>query len=313
MNCKEKEKCTSMLSIQSCMRTTALGVFLATLTVGLNAQTTTNTQQVSSFSVEAPITLAAIQSTLTPNIPANILASITGGAVEIRSRIVMVAAEPPGTNPTLRVNAFLVAPGSPAQTPVAAQSQTLFSYVMRVDQIILSNSPTRGVTFIGTVTTNDMVSPFGSLVGATIIVSTGYTVSGSTTTFSNLAVVAPGLAVIYSARPTGTLTLAAGAGGGTGGTPGNRAPIAVAGPQGLVTTLPEVQLDASASSDPDGDPITFSWKSVGRPVNILDANTAKPRVQLFGNGFGDYTFEVTVTDNRGASSTARVTISYNGQ
>lgn len=300
-----------MSRIQSCMRPLAATVFVALFSTVASAQTTPNsTQQVTSFSVESTVPLTSIQSTLTPNIPANLLASINGGAVEVRERIVLIPSNPPGSNPTIRVDAFLVAPGSPDQTPPAAQSQSLFTFTARVDEIIVSKSPTQGVTFIATVTSNDQATPFGNLTGATVIISTGYTVSGSTTNFANLAVVAPGIGVIYSKKATGTLALQTTT---TGGTSGNRPPVAVAGPQGLTTTLPEVQLDASGSSDPDGDPITFSWKSVGREVNIIDANTAKPRVQLFGNGFGDYTFEVTVSDNKGGSSTARVTISYSGQ
>jgi hypothetical protein len=300
--------------IQSCMRPLTSGVFLALFTLGLSAQTTpSTTQQVSAFSVESTVPLNSIQSTLTPSIPANILASISGGALEVRERIVLVAATPPGTNPTLRIDSFLVAPGSPSQTPTAAQSQGLFSLVIRVDEIIVSAAPTRGVTFIGTVTSNAQATPFGSLVGGTVIVSTGYTVSGSTTTFSNVTVVAPGIGVIYSKTAEGTLTLST-VTGGTGGTPGNRAPVAVAASlQGLSTTLPEITLDASGSSDPDGDTLTYSWVSVGRAVNIIDPKTAKPRVQFAGNGFGDYTFEVTVTDTKGASATARITISYSGQ
>ena len=67
-----------------------------------------------------------------------------------------------------------------------------------------------------------------------------------------------------------------------------------------------VALDGSASFDPDGDPITYAWKQVsGTPVSLTVSgaaatfNAAPP---------GVYEFQLTVTDNKGASDTDNVVV-----
>ena len=92
-------------------------------------------------------------------------------------------------------------------------------------------------------------------------------------------------------------------------TPSNHPPVADAGPN--QTTMGHyIQLDGSKSYDPDGDPITFSWRVAGaKPADIYSATTATPTV-MFLQGFGDYVFELTVTDDKGARSTATTTVNY---
>ncbi len=88
----------------------------------------------------------------------------------------------------------------------------------------------------------------------------------------------------------------------------NKPPVANAGPdqtiecdrRGIVT------LDGSASSDPDGDPITYEWKQVsGTPVT-LTVSGAKATFAAAPPGV--YKFQLTVTDDKGASSTDNVVI-----
>jgi hypothetical protein len=91
--------------------------------------------------------------------------------------------------------------------------------------------------------------------------------------------------------------------------PANRPPVADAGPD-FVTMEPETRLDGSKSYDPDGDPITFAWRVAGpRQAEIQNANTPNPVVR-FLQGFGDYVFELTVTDPWGLTSTDTVRIRY---
>jgi hypothetical protein len=90
----------------------------------------------------------------------------------------------------------------------------------------------------------------------------------------------------------------------------NIAPVAKAGddrsiifPAGLIT------LDGSGSYDPDGQVAAYSWKMISGTgsVTILNSSTAKPGIQ--GLLIGDYIFQLTVTDNAGASSVDDIKIS----
>jgi hypothetical protein len=72
----------------------------------------------------------------------------------------------------------------------------------------------------------------------------------------------------------------------------------------------EVLLDASESSDPDGDALSFQWTRTSGPnVPINNANQAVASVQTIGPG--TYQFSVEVTDGRGGSDTATVTFTVN--
>jgi len=87
----------------------------------------------------------------------------------------------------------------------------------------------------------------------------------------------------------------------------NRAPIASAGPNAEIPRDSRSNLDASASYDPDGDTISFSWRQVSGPNTMYmeNRNSANPTIIPITNGV--YVFEVTVTDNL-LSSTDQVTI-----
>jgi hypothetical protein len=102
-------------------------------------------------------------------------------------------------------------------------------------------------------------------------------------------------------------------GGGGGGNPppngNNRPPVANAGPD-FETTAFIAPLNGSLSFDPDGDPITYSWRSLGPlSTEIYGSTSARPQVRFTGN-WGTYTFELTVTDSHGASSTDTVSVGF---
>ncbi|MGH9674078.1 MAG: PKD domain-containing protein, partial [Bryobacteraceae bacterium] len=86
----------------------------------------------------------------------------------------------------------------------------------------------------------------------------------------------------------------------------NRPPVASAG-QSFSTFFRDVTLDGSASVDPDGDAITFQWVSVGGAATIADPTAVRPRVQLPATP-GEYQFELTVTDSKGASTKTNVVV-----
>lgn len=89
----------------------------------------------------------------------------------------------------------------------------------------------------------------------------------------------------------------------------NSPPVASAGASQTVTTGTTVTLDASGSTDPDGNPLTYSWTLVGKPegstATITNANSA--RATLVPEFPGVYTVTVSVSDGD-RTSEATVTI-----
>lgn len=95
-------------------------------------------------------------------------------------------------------------------------------------------------------------------------------------------------------------------------TGGNQPPVADAGPDQIGVPAGTITLDGSGSYDPDGDPITFEWSQVaGPPVSISGMNQARA---TFTAAEGQtYSFRLTVRDDRGAQTIARVTVSTSQQ
>jgi hypothetical protein len=99
-------------------------------------------------------------------------------------------------------------------------------------------------------------------------------------------------------------------GGGTGGA--NRPPVANAGPDRTVNQH-FITLDGTASFDPDGNPVTYRWRSIGnKQANIINAETPTPTINAFNGGPGEYIFELTVTDSFGAFTVDTVRIILSG-
>jgi hypothetical protein len=98
-------------------------------------------------------------------------------------------------------------------------------------------------------------------------------------------------------------------GGGT--TSGNHPPVANAGPN-QPHAGPDITLDGTGSSDPDGDPITCSWRVVAPPAAwIYNPNSCTTGANL-SSGVGEYIFELTVADTSRATSSAFTTVTYVG-
>jgi len=86
--------------------------------------------------------------------------------------------------------------------------------------------------------------------------------------------------------------------------PTNEAPSAYAGEDQTVTSGNTVTLDASGSSDPDGDELTFTWVQIAGPtVSINDDTFNAPQV----SSETTLTFELTVNDGE-LTDTDTVTI-----
>ena len=100
--------------------------------------------------------------------------------------------------------------------------------------------------------------------------------------------------------------------------PVNKPPVANAGhpgPDQNVNAGSLVTLDGSASYDPDGNPLTYSWRQTDGPSVMLNSTTSRtvaftaPSVST--NAATALTFALTVTDPGGLSDTDTVHINVN--
>ena len=91
----------------------------------------------------------------------------------------------------------------------------------------------------------------------------------------------------------------------------NDTPIADAGPDQIVDLGQTVTLDGTASSDPEMDPLQYSWiQTAGPAVTLVGSNTANPTFTA-PDGPGTITFELTVTDDEGLTDTDTVDVRLN--
>jgi len=97
------------------------------------------------------------------------------------------------------------------------------------------------------------------------------------------------------------------------GSEGNQPPTADAGADQTVAGGSTVDLDGSASSDPDGDPLSFSWtQTAGSAVTLTGADTATPSFTA-PNAIATLTFELTVDDGNGGVDTDSVNVNVANQ
>ena len=94
-------------------------------------------------------------------------------------------------------------------------------------------------------------------------------------------------------------------------TASNRAPFADAGSDQSVFLGAGASLTAAASSDPDGDTLTYEWSFASRPAGSAAALAGGSSVaaSFTPDVVGDYTVSLTVTDPAGASATDTVVVS----
>jgi len=266
---------------------------------------TTAPTSITALSIERVLTLSNILTTLTPNVSPAILASLSGGAEEIRTRLIYN----PQQN-TVTETTFLVASGSPLPTPLGVDvtGSTIQSYVLSVSQIYTSCKPTPSLLIVGTITSAS-ASPYAGFQGAVAAISLGYT-TDNPALINNVAEVIAGSVLAYSASGAGTLTF----------------PVVTVTPPGSTTGAPTVVLnpappasgslqvfqnpsyfDASGSTDPNKLALTYSWSSTP-PVNFLPSNTVPNPTVYFVSGTGNYTITVTVTDSAGKASSQTFTV-----
>ncbi len=294
------------MKIRSLVATLALALLLV-----LSSSVPATAQTLQAFNIERTIALNNILTTITPNLSADKLAALAGGALEIRE----VLAYNPQSN-TLTSTVFAVPTGSPTPTPavvLANLGPALLAVVtMTVDRIYVTTKPFMSVMFVGTDTQSNLTL-YGTFLGAASTVSVGFTADDPPKVNTVIETVA-GAIVLYSPAATvNTFTVKlppSGGGGGGGGT----TPTVVITPANQTVLTKEVALDASQSTDPNGLALTFQWSVVGSGnVSLLHGNAAVATAQLNGNGPNTYTFKVTVTDSAGNTADGTTTVTYLGR
>jgi hypothetical protein len=259
---------------------------------------------------ERAATLTDILTTLTPNLPANELASIASGAQEIREIFIYNSQQG-----TITSTVFLVAAGAPLPTPnFNFQTGVIQSTTITISQILTSCSPVPSLLIVGTVSNSSTTGVYGNLTGAPAAISIGYT-TATPPAINNVVEVIAGAVAAYSAAGTGTVTFPAVPvvpPGSTGGVV-----ITVTSPQlgTLVGGTKVIQvgqnpllLDASTSTGTG--PLTFTWSTLGSPVNFT--GTGKPgQILVTFPSKGDFTIQLTVTDsNTGVTTMFSVILEF---
>jgi hypothetical protein len=299
-----RKKGENMKSFRSLGGALSIAALLGLLLVSIPA----SAQTLNSLTMERAVSLTNIFTTITPNVPANVLASIASGAVEIR--------EQTNYNPaasTLTSNAFLVPAGSPNPTNLGTvpPSSFLAVFATAIDKIYITAS---SVQIVGTISQSS-ATPFGNYQGAPATFSFGFTKDTPPKINTVIETIA-GAAGFYSPAATGTfsITQPTTPGGGPGSGTGVTVVVnGVTGNQSIQTTVNQVNLDASASTSSNAGALTYTWSipqgSPSASISFPGGNTAKPFVQLT-SGKVTYVIVLTVTDATGATGTATLTISY---
>jgi hypothetical protein len=91
-------------------------------------------------------------------------------------------------------------------------------------------------------------------------------------------------------------------------------PVAEAGSDQTVGEGATVTLDGSASTDPNGDPVTYHWEQIGGPtVTLSDPNAAQPTFTApsVSSGGATLTFRLTVDDGTHTSQPDSVDVVIN--
>ncbi|POP52728.1 PKD domain-containing protein, partial [Zhongshania marina] len=94
----------------------------------------------------------------------------------------------------------------------------------------------------------------------------------------------------------------------------NSAPTANAGPDQNVTTSFLATLDGSASSDADGDPLSYSWTITSKPSGSASTISFSTDVDAFftPDRDGQYVFQLIVNDGHANSAPDSITVTSSG-
>jgi ribosomal protein L14 len=174
---------------------------------------------------------------------------------------------------------------------------------------IVISLPTSSTTLTGSGTDPDgtIVSYAWTRVSGPTTFTLG-TANAATTTLSNL------VAGVYTFRLTVTDN-----GGATAtddvtvtvntSAPSNQSPISIAG-NNITLNLPanSTTLNGTSSFDPDGTIVSYAWSKVSGPTTFTLANANVSTTALSNLVAGTYVFQLTVTDNNGATDDDNITV-----
>jgi hypothetical protein len=272
---------------------------------------TTPPTSLTALNLERAVPLVNILSTLPPNAPANVLAAIAGGALEIRQILIY--------NPqlgTITATVFLVPAGSPLPTPnFDFTTGVVQSTTVQISQILTSCKPSPSILVVGTVTSS-LSNAFGSQTGASAALALGYT-TDSPPKLNNVVLVIAGLSTSWSASASGTLAFPPPPPGpSTAGTGPTIVVKFANGTTAIANTTTQVAsspllLDASGSTGSGA--LTYAWTTMSNaPVAFVGTGTPGQVLVQFP-GPGDYAILLTVTDSTGAKATFPLTLEYIGR
>ena len=163
--------------------------------------------------------------------------------------------------------------------------------------------PQTSVTLNGIVTSSDGVK---STVWK---VTSGTSVIANTTVDSTTATLSASGTYVYLLTGT-SLKGAIGTAFDTVIYVGNKPPIAKVGPS-IASTDGTATLSGAGSSDPEGQPITYSWKQLSGPTTATIASPSTVNPTVTGMVNGTYVFTLIVTDPGGLASTASQLVAVN--
>lgn len=278
------------------------------MSASISAQTTAAPAPVlSAFSAESAISPGQIDLAAGAALPSDVLAALQGGSLQLRQQLSYDPAQM-----TLQISGILVP--SATASPVPANTtgvQTLWSYSVALERVDLTTTPRQQLAFIGHIAAGQSKSAlFGDLTGSIVTATASYTTPASSSapaTFQAITTSLAGAGAVFSSAGLGTLKIV--------NPVTAQLPLAVAGPKGNQVTTPQFTLDGTQSTDPNGSPLTYSWVFVpaaGQAVTITGANTPTPSVTISDSVFayGEYTFQLTIVDAAGLTSSDTVTVEY---
>jgi hypothetical protein len=160
-----------------------------------------------------------------------------------------------------------------------------------VDAELVNKRVAVGTNFTAALNTPELVSAYSGNAAA----ATARAMLATVTAATDVAAFQPTVAAIIA-----VLTEAASQ---------NRLPIAMAGTSATVLVGTVVQLDGTASYDPDGDPISYSWsgsRPAGSGADFSDFTA--PRPAFLADVAGTYAIALIVSDGKSSSSPSSIVI-----